>query len=149
MLFRLAAAAAALTIGLMATGCTASSKPKITGKVTLDGSPLADAELSFEKQQKGGGAKYEAKTDSEGKYQLVLYGKESVEPGTYRVTISKYVDKQGKVTDPGELIQLKMAGLAKNVVPAQYNDPDLTQLRAELKPQTMEIPPFELKSKGK
>lgn len=149
MFLRVAAVVAALTFSFLATGCSGSSKPRITGKVTLDGTPLADAEVSFEKQQKGPGAKYKATTDAEGKYHLVIYGTQPVEAGTYRVTIAKYVDKKGKVTDPGELTQLKMAGMAKNIVPSQYSDPAFSQLKADLKPQDMEIPPFELKSKGK
>jgi hypothetical protein len=134
---------------LTVAGCPGSSNPKITGKVMLDGSPLTDADLSFEKLEKGSTARYDAKTDAEGKYQVVIYGTQPVEPGTYRVAISKFIDQKGKVTDPGQLMQLKMAGLAKNIVPAKYNDPTMATLTAELRHQDMEIPTIDLKGKGK
>jgi hypothetical protein len=150
MVSRLVLGALAVALALMTTGCSGGgSKPKITGKVMMDGSPLADAELSFTKQQKGAGPKLLARTDSEGKYQVIVYGTQPIEPGTYRVSIDKWVDKKGQVTDPGELTQLKMAGMAKNLVPSPYSDPDLSPLKAELKPESMEIPPFDIKTKGK
>jgi hypothetical protein len=150
MVSRLAMSALAIALALMTTSCSSGgSKPRITGKVMMDGSPLTDAELSFTKQQKGGGSKLMARTDSEGKYQVIIYGTQPIEPGTYRVSIDKWVDKKGQVTDPGELTQLKMAGMAKNLVPAPYNDPDLSPLKAELKPESMEVPTFDIKTTGK
>jgi hypothetical protein len=138
----------ALSLVFAAIGCSGSSGPRITGKVMLDGAPLADAEVLFEKREKEGGSNSGAKTNADGKLQVVTMGKPVV-AGTYLVAVSKYVDKKGKVLDPGEIQQLRMAGLAKNIVPDKFTNPMTSDLKVELKQGDFEIPPFDLKSKGK
>ncbi len=134
---------------LMSAGCGRGSGSRATGKVLLNGQPLADAEVLFEMKSKEGAAKYVARSDAEGKFAVVPPGGKAIIPGTYRVAITKWVDKKGKVTDPAEIDQLRAAGMAKNVVPDQYSDFATTPLTAQLQDGKTELPPFDIKAKGK
>ena len=147
---RRAAAAGILGVTVMiGAGCTGGGSTQISGKVKLDGSPLPDAELLFEKRDKDGVGKFDAKTDSEGKFQVPHIPGRVIPPGTYQVMITKWVDKKGKVTAPEEIEQLRAAGNAKNIVPEKYGDPASSPLKAEIKEGTTEVPLFDLTSKGK
>jgi len=128
-----------------------SNVPKITGSVSLDGQPLADARLSFVpevadgKREPGG-----TTTDASGKFEIKPDPRsgQTLKPGRYKVFISKVVKKDGTVAAPEEMGQLEAQGGVKNLVPPKYNNPDFPpQLKAEIKPGDNALPPFELKSK--
>jgi hypothetical protein len=145
---RLARLALPSAVVLIIAGCSGGGN-RVTGKVLLDGNPLAGAEVRFEKGGKAGADKFVARTDEEGKFEIVPIGGRSIEPGKYVVLISKYVDKTGKQTAPEEVEQLRAAGTAKNIVPEKYNDPSSPNLTAEVKEGKTELAPFDLKTKGK
>src|SRR5262245_29580879 len=114
MLRCLAVSAFAVVFACTVTGCTPAGSPPITGSVMLDGSPLTEADVDFEKRDKEGVGKFAAKTDAEGKFKVPSVPGRQIKPGTYQVLITKWVDKKGKVTPPEEIEMLKASGNAKN-----------------------------------
>ena len=83
-------------------GCGGKQVVPVTGVVTLDGEPLADADITFDAIA-GGGLIYVAKTDAEGRFSLKAF--DSVATGAvagdYRVSIStaKAVSPTGVAED--------------------------------------------------
>jgi hypothetical protein len=136
------------TVAIALAGCSGGGGNQISGLVVLDGSPLADAELLFEKRDKEGVGKFNAKTNAEGKFEVPNIAGRTIAPGKYQVLITKWVDKKGKITAPEEVDQLRAAGNARNIVPEKYSDPAFTPLVAEIKEGKTELPKFEL-VKGK
>jgi len=114
-----------LTIGLplALSGC-GDARPSVTGKVTLDGSPLPDAIISFMPESEEGAPSF-GRTDGQGNYTL----QESQEAGgaavgKYTVRITTYRDGQPEVDPPIPRVPEK--------VPPRYNlDTELTE---EVKP---------------
>lgn len=131
----------ALTVAL--TGCGGSEPPEfaarlvpVTGTVTLDGEPLADAVIHFDPQQ-GDGESAVGKTDANGKYELkTLLGGQEPElgavPGSYRVVISRIEMPDGSAIPPDMSDADAEAEGAKEVIPATYSDWGETTLRAEV-----------------
>lgn len=118
-------------------GSTPVPTVRVTGVVTLDGKPLAGAEVRFIAEKFTGFAV----TNTEGKYSLV----QGAVPGVNKIQISKI--EGGKNVDPTmaeDAQQLRMAAAAieadgrgkkidpksipHEVVPSQYNDPVTTKL---------------------
>jgi len=87
-----------LAWGLLAlTGCGPSNVGKVTGKVTFDGQPLADALVTFSPTKEGGSSSL-AMTDSSGVYSLTYSpGVSGAEIGENRVTISTATQGKEKV----------------------------------------------------
>lgn len=107
----------------------------VTGKVTLDGSPLADATLTFSPSE--GGRSAGAETDSGGNYELMYsLTHAGATPGEYDVSISTESTKSdadgNDVTIPEKL-------------PAKYNDN--SELKKTVTAGSNEIN-FALDSKG-
>jgi hypothetical protein len=129
---------------LVGLGCGGGAiGPSVKGKVLLDGQPVADARVEF--QGKGG---RQAVTDKDGAFELD--GKspyKTVSPGTYKVTITKYVDAKGESIPPDQYEMVKMSGNVKHALPARYADPFKTDQSAEIKAGKNDLNPFELKSK--
>jgi hypothetical protein len=129
-------------------GCLGGSGPKITGAVTMDGEPLADAQVHFYSVATNTPVAI-AKTGADGKFQVQPRARsgETINPGKYAVRITRFVDKAGKVPSDQDLGQLQMSGQLRNTVPPMYSDRSLPGFPVEIKPGTNELPPFELKSK--
>ncbi|HZZ82460.1 MAG TPA: carboxypeptidase-like regulatory domain-containing protein [Gemmataceae bacterium] len=123
-------------------GCGGKTGPSVKGKVLLDGQPVAGAKVTFE--GKGGNV---AITDSEGKFFLDGKAFTSVQPGKYVVSVTKYLNKEGKAPPSEDFDQLLAANQLTNSLPAQYGGPEENPLTAEIKDGVNELPPFELKSK--
>jgi hypothetical protein len=124
-------------------GCSGATGPQIKGQVLLDGKPVAGARVEF--HGKGGSV---AVTDDEGKFYLDGTAFKKVEPGSYIVRVSKYVDrKTGKAPNAEEYDQLVAAGTIKNSLPEKYGAAEMNPLTAEIKEGLNELKPFELKSK--
>ena len=122
---------------------------KVPGVVTMDGKPLADAEVVFEpadKDQKLGGAT--ARTDEQGKFLIQTSKQLTMKPGKYAVYISKWVDKQGKSFPPEEMEMQKAAGLAVNAVAAKFSNREQVPIHtADIKPGTNAELTFDVQSK--
>src|SRR5688500_14472551 len=104
---RKAACAAGLLVAVL-SGCGDGTKPlpelaPVTGTITMDGKPLADAEVLFIPASSVGFTAA-ATTDSSGAYTLqTASGKDSgpgAPAGEYKVTVSRYVDGSGNVVKP-------------------------------------------------
>jgi hypothetical protein len=108
-----------LSFGLSGCGGNAFPIAPVSGKITLDGKPLAGARIGFEPQPIGnslesGPGSY-AKTDEQGRYTLkALNGQEGAVVTTHDIWIRTFVAK----ADRGDLT----IAAAKERVPARYND---------------------------
>jgi hypothetical protein len=108
---------------LLAAGCggPAYRVQPVSGTVTLDGHPLADARVSFEPRREGdafvaGPGSYGI-TDATGRYQLrTLDGQRGAVVATHDVTISTYQGKADPASDEPTII-------TPEKVPARYFEP--------------------------
>lgn len=122
-------------------GCSGGSTgTTVKGQVLYDGKAVSDAQVLFHGD--GGSSAF---TDQEGKFYLDGTFGQTIKEGSYRVVVTKYVDKKGKIPEPEELEQLEAAGLVKSALPPIYADQEVTPLTAEIKPGANELEPFELK----
>lgn len=121
------------------TGCQDAPPPTIavTGIVTLDGVPCADAVVTFVPtgETKGnGGAGY---TDAEGKFTAHLHdgqtgqGPPGLLPGKYKVVINKSVNPDGTpaVRNPDVA---PIDSTARELLPSSYSNYDQTTLQLEI-----------------
>jgi hypothetical protein len=107
-----------LLAALPAAGCGKSSKiVPVSGRVTLDGRPLAEARINFQPQgdalEPGPGSF--ALTDANGEYTLELVGGggKGAYVGTHRVFITKSTNQPNPEDD--------RARAGPNLVPPKYN----------------------------
>lgn len=125
---RTAGACLWLACGLgFAAGCGSGSAPQaqlvaVTGKVTMGGSPLTGVAVSFIPAQQTRGTGAYGVTDAAGQFSLMHpTQKPGIEPGTYQVTFSKMVAKDGSPIPEGktaadvEAVQL---------IPPPYSEPN-------------------------
>ncbi|MDF1742725.1 MAG: carboxypeptidase-like regulatory domain-containing protein [Gimesia sp.] len=114
-------------ISLTACGGAGSDAPslgQVTGKITMDGAPLADASVTFMPEKVRASA---ATTDSEGNYELIYIREEKgAAIGKHKVTVSKLKDE-------------------KEVIPEKYSGGE-TELTADVKAGANEFN-FDLTSK--
>jgi hypothetical protein len=142
---------AALCIGsLSLVVCGCSSGKNISGTVSMDGQPLADARVEFHPKENLNMSVAEAQTDAQGHYEIRPRpkGKEGLPPGQYVVFVKKMVDKKsGAVPSPQDYGQLEAAGLLKNKVPEQYSNRFFPKITMDVGSDTKELPPIEIKSR--
>lgn len=117
--FQLLPRAATFALGLALFAGCGGNTADVSGTVTLDGEPLADASIIFTPQsdeEGGGGRPAVAVTDSQGRYELV-YGRgvTGAVPGTYLVEIRTYREPNEDAETPEQ-----QQG-APEKVPAKYN----------------------------
>lgn len=129
------------------TGCGSSvtaARSEVKGIVSMDGQPLAGAEVKLISEKSTGFAR----TNDAGQFQLV----QAVPPGNYRVVISKIEGLANQAQqalpaeqglDAGQLDAIAMTRRAnpqmgaapvkpKELVPASFSDMQLTQLTLEV-----------------
>jgi hypothetical protein len=125
------------------TGCgDADRGVPVTGSVTMGGQPQDAARVYFIPSDPTGDMPFiGAATDASGKFSVKL------PPGKYAVTLSRKVDKSGKV--PGEsedptqdFTQLEASGLLRETIPAHYSDSQGTPLSVEIPPEGKDLEPF-------
>lgn len=98
----------------------------VKGTVTLDGQPLAGAEVVFMTAEPV--AAFAAKTKDDGSYQLqTIAGREAACQGTCKVTISRMIKPDGSLLGPDETPA--NAGAAEQL-PAKYSQYSQTTLSA-------------------
>jgi len=133
------------SIGLVAVaGCGGERFPvaPVSGKVTLDGEPLAGARIGFEPRRQGespnaGPGSY-GKTDAQGRYELTtLDGRSGAVVGTHDVWIRTYQAKADRAS--GEPVPA-----VEERVPARYNENSI--LTFEVPPEGTDAADFELSS---
>jgi len=133
---------AVLSTGLLAgCGSAPSGIPdlgetvKVSGVVTLDGKPLADAGVKFHPISDKGFQGATGMTDAEGKYDLgMIIGakdrKPGVVPGKYKVTVSRW-----RLKDDRPMTEAKgdpMMDGAHETAPGVTSNPDTTLLWYEV-----------------
>ena len=142
-----------LTAGLLLSGCGSAGPDlvPVSGTVTLDGKPLANAHVTFEPHN---GASSIAMTNSQGEYSLVFPGNRvGALPGEHRVTIQYYLHSDGSAPDLSggedgvdDYEQQVAAGKLKPMLPPKYSDPEKTELKAEVSAAQPSVN-FDLQSK--
>ena len=133
-LFLMACAASAFVAGCGESGPDIAS---VSGTVTMDGEPLANASVVFAgtSGRPAGGA-----TDSEGKYVLNFSGgRQGAQPGKYKVRIST-------AADPWEDDDGTMMPATAETVPIRYNSD--TELEFEVVEGQANVADFDLTSDG-
>ena len=129
----LSAIAAAFLVPLGGCGEGGPRLVPVTGTVTLNGKPLADATISFVPDPSNaditpGGDK----TGPEGNYKAMYQSRSGLAPGKYVVLVSKTAAPPAGVELPPEMkmdtFQQEMAGIRKETLPKKYTDAMKTEL---------------------
>jgi hypothetical protein len=114
---------ASLVVTLFITGCGVDYRTApVSGRVTLDGQPLAGASVTFQPMAKEGitaqlGMGSYGKTDADGRYSLKLIetDAEGAAVGTHRVQVSLPIENTSSDTSGGGVT---------DKVPARYRGPE-------------------------
>lgn len=118
-------------------GCSPSKESSVTGRVTLDGSPLSQGTVAFEPQ--AGGMLAAGALDANGNYELLTNQLDGLTPGKYRVKVLAWertpdppdggLPPPGKLLVPEKYTQVTTSGLTFEVMPGK-NRIDI-ELRSE------------------
>jgi hypothetical protein len=131
-------------VSLLLAGCGGDKIAPVSGVVTLDGVPLANATVNFQPMSEGDrvdpGPGSSGKTDAEGRYRLKVIGKNTrgAVIGKHRVRITAY---QG---EPLPATNDRAPQYPPQVVPKRYNTD--TELIREVKSGGTDKEDFELLS---
>ena len=125
-------------------GCSETrkgDKAEVFGMVTLDGTPVADAQIRFMPKSNTDLGTAFSRTNAQGEFIIKPDANDNnwLKPGTYKVLISKIAPIEVKAMGAPEV----------NLLPSQYNLQDKTPLSAELKKGENKLPSFELVSNKK
>jgi hypothetical protein len=125
-------------------GCSETrkgDKAEVFGMVTLDGTPVADAQIRFMPKSNTDLGTAFSRTNAQGEFIIKPDANNNnwLKPGTYKVLISKIAPIEVKAMGAPEV----------NLLPSKYNLQDKTPLSAELKNGENKLPPFELVSNKK
>jgi hypothetical protein len=122
-----------IVLVLALAGCVGKSDPShvgMSGTVTLNGEPLADAQVTFIPTGDTQGIGAGAWTEADGRYQLIdRRGKPGTQPGTYKVTISKRLMPNGSEV-PVDDKKPPIESPARESLPPNYSDSVKTELQA-------------------
>jgi hypothetical protein len=117
-----------LLLGL--AGCGSPDGVTVTGRVTLDGRPLPNAEVTFHPLGDTKGLGGSAVTDADGRYELVSARvNKGVAPGEYRVVVSRRLRPDGSPPDPNVP---PIESDARETLPAAYSRLDASTLTARV-----------------
>jgi hypothetical protein len=121
----------------------------VSGTVTHNGVAVENAKVTFYStaQIEGKpGVVASATTDSSGKYLLATVGKEpGIPPGMYKVTIVKLNEKLGNLPKDFDAGQMEASGMARNLMPKDYENQNTTKLSVTLEAGKNEGKNFDLK----
>jgi hypothetical protein len=110
-------------------GC-GNREAKVTGTVTLDGSPLSGAVVSFRPAGATAGTVLTGRTAADGRYTLGATRRgATIAAGEYKVTISKLVMPDGS-DFPADSPVAPIDSPARESLPPDYSDPERTTLTA-------------------
>lgn len=104
----------------------------VTGTVTLDGTPLSDAQVVFIGEDPKNQSPVVAQSDATGKYSLTGNTGGGVPLGKYRVTVNKLSLKDGTRPAGEGLEKARVDGLLVNTLAKPYEDQATTPLKFEL-----------------
>lgn len=133
----------ALATTMLVAGCSRLQPVHpVGGRVTLDGKPLLDAQISFRPNQ---GPEAFATLDGDGRYRLSTRAAgDGAVAGEHVVTLSQVT--VGLVLAPDQPPQLEKPTPGARPVPARYVSAETSDLRVTVKPGTNSFD-FELSSK--
>ena len=147
-----------LSVSLFILGCGPDlpSTIPVTGTITLDGKPVEGATVNFLSEE--GSVTASGTTDASGKYSLKTFvGDQYVDGaviGKHLVAVVKTESDGQTISDPKEFMANMASNpaitsefKAKNLVPAKYNNPTMSQLKAEVTEAGPNDFPYELSSK--
>jgi hypothetical protein len=125
----------ALSIGCGDSGPKRPKTYPVRGTVTYNGEPVVDANLNFQLAVGSGNAF--AKTDSEGKYELMTFEHgDGAVPGDYRVSITKYESPPPPPARPSMAGYVppprRAAAFSKNLLPRKYSNAAHSGLTAKV-----------------
>jgi hypothetical protein len=125
------------------SGC--GSGPKVTGTVTMNGSPVDGAVVTFygeSSDPKQPADAFSGKTDASGRFKLDVARGAAIKAGTYKVTVVKPIPKPGATMPEGvnDPVQLMALGLTVNALPPIYANAASTPLKAEVKSRDTDVP---------
>lgn len=108
---------------LLATGCSSGGK-SVSGKVTVDGTPLKTGSVRFvpDKTKGNTSTKEAVGVITDGSYTMGVDGKTAVPPGWYKVAVIS--------AEP--LDSSKPNAPAKSYIAPKYNDPETSGLTVEV-----------------
>lgn len=147
-------AAACLGLLLIAGGCgRGEGGPPLVpaeGVVTLDGKPLANADVMFIPQEGTPGQALFGRTDAEGRFRVgTPDGKrQGAAVGRYKVTIQKLVKPDGSDFIPDPNAGPMDTGGFRELLPPRYANEAETQLTADVPPEGSRELRFALQLKG-
>ena len=111
-----------------------SGDAQVSGKVTLDGAPVAGALVVFLRESAQGQGPSTAQSNDEGVYRLVGNAGGGIPAGKYKVAVTKEALKDGTVPQGERLEQARSQGLLKNILPKEYEECPTSPLAFELRP---------------
>lgn len=136
----------AVSLGCGGSGEEGPEILPVTGVITLDSEPLADADVTFFPVGETLGIGGFGRTDSEGKFELQYNrGGMGAPAGEYRVQVSQRVMPDGSPV-PADDDTPPIESPAVEKLPRKYSDPDNSQLKATVTESETPIK-FELESK--
>lgn len=135
---RAAALVACVGIALSVAGCSGGGPAKlptvkVSGKVTMKGAPVTEADVAFNSKERGVGAK--APLDASGNFTFP----DPLEVGKYTVSVIPSYGTEGP-TDPNAVAK-------ESKIPQKYRSEAETPLTVEIKESKegkVELPPFDL-----
>ena len=150
-----------LLLGLSLSGCAEKVETPailaqltpVSGKITLDGQPLAGVMVTYLRSETAaGGETASGLTTADGTYTLQTYvvghpisDTQGAAPGQYRVVIQKLVLPDGSAVPPETTDADAEALGARQLLPRQYSDPSVTRLTAVVNATEPNTNNFELK----
>lgn len=122
------------------------------GTVTLDGKPLAAADVMLIPQGETKGNGGVGRTDPAGKFELVQSDnrqRKGIPTGEYKVILSKYIKPDGTDYIPDPNAGPIDTGGFKELLPAVYTDQEHAKLTANIPPEGTKTLEFKLSSKAR
>lgn len=119
-----------ISLVLVLSGCGSGDDAKlypVRGKVTLDGVAIEGATVTFVPTDSTPGAEATGRTTSDGSFELTSRSRKGAAAGTYKVIISRWLQRDGSPLPPGVA---PIDSDASETLHPSYSDPDRTVLTA-------------------
>ena len=124
-----------LVLLIVLTGCGGGGTDDLpslvpaSGAITLDGKPLAHAEITFHPLEGTDSPGASAQSDDNGKFTIRTSSQEGAAVGKYKVTVAKLAKEDGSPLTAEETADSALAmATSTNIIPEQYGDLEQTTL---------------------
>ncbi|GEM_PF-436903 len=124
-----------------------SNEGFVSGKVTLDDLEVSDSRIVFELNTENAEGPIPSQSNDNGQYLLFGNNGKGVTPGSYKVTVTKMMQKNRKELSGEDQMNAENKGLLTNILPKQYESMAKTPLNIQIK-SGKNIVNLELKTKG-